>query len=214
MKDETKIKMIVTSFDVGLVNMGVATYNTTKKTVMYFNKLSIASSIRDCGSNDNIIDRVYKNVIKHPFYGELINKSDVLLIERQMKRREIIIQTTMASMFTMLGKKVEIISPISVKSMFNISCKSHALNKIAAKRTVECFFPHIYNSISSDKKDDVCDAILISLFYANKLDGVNKVENPIENDIVRNPTKRRGKKRKLTSTKSRKTKGKVKRKKK
>lgn len=201
--------MIIVSIDVGLCNVGFAVYDHQRRKFIHVARLAIVSKLKNLTNHDEIIPRAFKNIFAHPKYGYIFRKADVVLIERQMKTIQKIIQNIIATICFMQKIKYHIVSPVSVKTMFNTVCRDHEYNKQAAIKTVRALEPDVFNSLEKGKVDDICDAMLQALWWSNLTRGVKKVENPISEDLQRREKVATTKKRKTTKKKTRRSKSKT-----
>lgn len=193
--------MIIVAIDVGLVNMGFAVYDTSKEKFLETEKVSLVQRQKQLSCRDQIGDLVWQRLVLR--YKTFFNDADVVLIERQMKRREIVIETVIRTMMFMLKKQVVVVAPISVKKMFGTSCRDHSLNKAAAVETVKALAPETLRGIPANKQDDVSDAVLMCLYWDNKNQGISSVNNPVINKITKLEKKPKlVRKRKLASSSS------------
>lgn len=167
--------MYIIGIDVGLVNMGFALYNTDTGQFEIAKRVQLASKKKEMKTRDELIHRAWTKLFND--HKAAFDKADAVVIERQMKTLYIVIENMIASMLFMLKKEYIIVSPIKVKKMFSISCGNYKQNKNSAVETITHYYPHIVNHVTT-KVDDICDAMLLCLFYSNHLDGIHTVSNP------------------------------------
>lgn len=192
--------MIVISIDPGIVNMGFAVYDMRVDTFKFVSRIELVPNQKSLKNRQQMLQLVWNNLLlKHKEYFDAAHH---VVIEKQMNKRETLLEHSIATMLFMLKKDYTVLDPRKIKTMFNTSCNNHSLNKIAAIKTVEALFPDLIASVPTSKKDDVSDAILMCLYYRNTAKGVSTVVNPALGEFNRAKRKRRvAKKRKITTQK-------------
>lgn len=177
------VTMLVFSIDPGVVNVGVACYDTETQTVVMADKLSLAPSLKAMENEAEIIPRVYKLFFDETWspYYRLLQQAQMILVETQMKRKMLLIQHVIGSFCFQKNKNYMFVCPRSVKSHFKTgkhtrkvtgksvrgAKKNHAANKKMAIHKVNSMFPFFMMSVKTSKQDDVADAILQAVWYAN-----------------------------------------------
>lgn len=164
--------MIITALDPGAVNFGFASYDTSEKKILHCCRIQLVEKVKHIKSEAEILNIIWTKLFCNRVFHEIIvSKSDVVLIEIQMKRKYIIMSHIIASILFMMQKEYHFVAPMSVKSMFGTSKKSHDKNKAAAVQLMKKIFPSIFNSKSTGiKKDDIADSLLMTLYWARKTD--------------------------------------------
>lgn len=177
---------LVFSIDIGVVNVGVLLYDKKKNKILFGDKLSLASSLRSVRSEYEYVPRVYK-LFFDQFTSKcrkMMDKSCVVLIEKQMKTRMINIQHIISGFCVRFNIKHRLVSPRTIKAFFKIGSKSrkddgtyvkgvkenHSANKKLAIIKASELFPSYMNSLSSSKKDDVADALLQAIWFSKSGD--------------------------------------------
>lgn len=171
--------MRVLSIDVGIVNIGVCLYSDDKE-ILYLDKVSIAPSLKAMKDESEIVPRVF-NLI-HTKLDSYFKRADVVIIEQQMKRKMLIIQHVIGSYC--FGNNIDyyFVNPRSVKKYFDIgsykrkklgvsvkgSKKNHKANKLMAIAKVNTMFPNLLKRYDTRKHDDICDALLQAIWFAEK----------------------------------------------
>ena len=170
--------MLIFSIDVGITNMGICFYNSeTPSKLLFIDKISLSSSLKELRKHGehSLIPK-----IKEMFFGEnkiskMVDKSDIVIIEQQMKTKMKLIQYSIGSMCNAHNKQYAFISPNSVKNYFKTGAssrklkgkkKNYAANKKAAITLATKLFPAYMRHIPHYKKDDVSDAIVQAVYYA------------------------------------------------
>ena len=158
--------MIIVAIDPGLRNLGWSVYDTNKEMFISF------------GRYDLLKDQPKSKHTKYPDLvrdfvdasRDVFEAADAVTIEIQMAAKFKVIQTAFQCFF---WDKAHLISPRSVRCHFKISTGNYAKNKKASVRKIaELDIPHKnkmwFERFEKSKKDDVADAILIALYYAQK----------------------------------------------
>jgi Holliday junction resolvasome RuvABC endonuclease subunit len=177
--------MIILGIDPGLRNLGWAKYDTDTNSFVKFGKYDLTENVNKQQKTKYTL--LVKNFIdKRP---DIFENIDIITIEMQMAAKFKVISTAFQCFF---WGKSHLISPRSVRCHFKISTGNYKKNKKASidiipKLPINKTNITLFNSYPASKKDDVADAILIALYYAQKLD-TEKLDVP---------TKRKIKKRRL-----------------
>ncbi len=158
--------MIIVAIDPGLRNLGWSVYDTVKEMFISF------------GRYDLLKDQPKSKHTKYPDLvrdfvdasRDVFEAADAVTIEIQMAAKFKVIQTAFQCFF---WDKAHLISPRSVRCHFKISTGNYAKNKKASVRKIaELDIPHKnkmwFERFEKSKRDDVADAILIALYYAQK----------------------------------------------
>lgn len=167
--------MIVLAIDPGIVNTGFAAYDTDRKKFLFYDHVKILDNERQLKSRQNLYD-IYKVKLFDRF-KDLFRVADIVLVEHQMRQREILIETNLVMNLRVMGKQHKVISAMSIKRMFGSSCNDHGFNKSAAKEIIKYLLPGSMDTVSSDKQDDVSDAMLMCMYWGNQLDGIKTVKH-------------------------------------
>lgn len=119
--------MIILSIDPGIVNMGVAIYNSDSEEIIFAKKLSLGKRMRDVQEKNTINDiyKIFFDPSKSPI-AEFIDRIQVILIEQQMKRRFLIIQHVIGAIAMMLNIKYYFVPPQVIKRHFGFGHKKGA----------------------------------------------------------------------------------------
>lgn len=197
--------MFVIAIDPGIVNLGVATYNTETSAFVDARCTSICSRMKDLKRDQDLIE-----LLSSLFFdvgGELkhmMDLADVVLIEVQMKRKFITMQYILGSMLHNMGKKYHFIAPIRVKKHFGTSTGKYATNKSAAIQCAMAMYPHLFKkrAKNSKKLDDIADAILMCRWYADLREGVKRPVIKKRTKAVKAKTKKTKTKAKTKKTKT------------
>lgn len=160
---------MILGIDPGLTNIGICLLDYTSNEIIVANKLSLCNRVSEIKSEFEIIDRVYNLVHSNDFKETYLKKATLILIEVQMRRKMVVVQTAFASILKTMGYTVEFIAPILVKNWFRgkktIKRMGHKHNKLEAIKVFKSIFPDFI--IESSKLDDVCDATLLCLYYSH-----------------------------------------------
>ena len=159
--------MLVASIDIGVVNLGFALLNNN--VIVFADKIQLHPKGRGKGKlkEYEIIEKVNKLFFQSE-YTKYINMADIVLIENQMSRINLLIQYTIGTFLHEKKKNYRFIRPHDVKSQFNISTKSHSGNKRAAVKYASSIYPQFFKTLAADKQDDVDDAVLQALYLVEK----------------------------------------------
>ena len=180
----------IISIDVGIVNLGVASYDTTTKKVSVAN-LSLLTP--DCNKKykftEGIVPFLVQKLILH--HVDLFSSCDIIVIEQQMKRVMLIIQHVFMSFLLACSKTVRFIRPVDVRRFYNISCNNYAKNKrasidLAPKLLTKTQLKDV-NLSRFKKKDDVCEALILAFYASKNLSKIQTIELP----EYKTPKKRR-----------------------
>lgn len=180
----------VFSIDPGVVNVGVSCYDYATNTVIFSGKLTLAPSMKDMGTEDMIIPRVFKLFFddKNSPYKKMINNSRIVLVENQMKRKMLLIQHVIGAMCFAGNIDYKMVNPRSIKAHFDIGSyarkksgdsvkgnkNNHAANKKMAISKIKDLFPRIFDNVSVKKQDDMADSLLQAIWYGDLQKGVTR----------------------------------------
>lgn len=171
------------SIDVGIVNMGVALLNGVTKEIIFADKVSLASRLKEIKSDSELLPRIKTCFFKEGSkMNKMVQESDVVLIECQMKRKMIIIQHIIATICSERGKMFYFVNPSCIKRHFGTGFHArrqkgvvvkgkktnHKLNKKSAITMASSLYPTFMKSLTVSKRDDVADALLQARWFAEK----------------------------------------------
>lgn len=173
---------LIFSIDIGVVNVGVALYNKKTKKIMFADKLSLAKTLRHVQEESEYVPRVYA-LFFDPFASKcrkMIDSSSIVLVEKQMTTRMINIQHIISGFCVRFNINYKFVSPRSIKAFFKTGSYSrklngtnvkgvknnHSANKKLAVAKANELFPEYMDKVNASKKDDVADAILQAVWYA------------------------------------------------
>lgn len=159
-------RMIIVAIDPGLRNLGWSVYDTTRESFISFGRYDL---LKDQPKNKHT---KYPDLV-HDFIRaskDVFDTADAVTIEIQMVAKFKVIQTAFQCFF---WDKAHLISPRSVRCHFDISTGNYAKNKKASvNKILELDIPSKnkvwFERFEKTKRDDVADAILIALYYAQK----------------------------------------------
>ena len=157
--------MIILSIDPGLVNMGVAIFDTLKNKFLFVDKVSLANRESDLKGEEELLYRCWKALFSDSRIQSYIKQIDVVLVEHQMKRRYVIVKYILITISFMLKKEIHVLSPTIVKTMFGTSRGEYLANKNAAIQMATFLWSGILNKVSKAKQDDVSDAMLQAYYW-------------------------------------------------
>jgi Holliday junction resolvasome RuvABC endonuclease subunit len=159
--------MIIVGIDPGIINLGFAVYNTDTKCFLSFGKIDLTENV------DKKTKTKYAHLVKNVIDGrqDIFGNLDHIAIENQMIAKMKTIATSFQIFF---WKKSHMISPRALRCHFGISTGNYKSNKkasieIIAKLPISRENIDLFNSYPDKKKDDAADAMLIALYYAQKL---------------------------------------------
>ena len=137
--------MLVLAIDVGIVNLGVAVLETTTGKFEHVGKVSLFPRLKALKKESELLHRIHELALDpfDPGLGKWASKASVVLIEQQMRRKMLIIQYILGSVFKMMNKEVKFIAPQRVKNVFGLSRGQHSANKRAAIDFIQGRYPQI-----------------------------------------------------------------------
>lgn len=158
--------MIIVAIDPGLKNLGWSVYDTAKEVFVSFGRYNLLKD-QPKSKRTKYADLVHDFVSASK---DVFDAADAVVIEIQMVAKFKVIQTAFQCFF---WDKSHLISMRSVRCHFDISTGNYAKNKKASVRKIaELDIPHKnkvwFERFDKSKRDDVADAILIALYYAQK----------------------------------------------
>lgn len=159
--------MYVAAIDVGITNVGFALLKNTK--IVYADKLQLYHRGKGKGKlkEAEVIERV-----NHLFFSvklkKYIDMAEIVLIENQMTRLNLIIQHVIGALMYKYGKPIKFVRPHDVKRQFDISTLSHKTNKRAAIVCASKLYPVFFDLLDESKQDDVADSVLMARYYVEK----------------------------------------------
>lgn len=170
--------MIIVAIDPGIKNMGWSVYDTRKGAFLKFGRYNLVQE------QPKKMHTKYAHLVKSFVDASkaIFDMADVVCIEIQMTAKFKVIATAFQCFF---WEKAHLVSPRSVRCHFNISTGNYAKNKKASIAIIPTLdIPaqnkRFFQTFEKDKRDDVADAMLIALYWAQ----VKLIEPPP-------PTKRR-----------------------
>jgi Holliday junction resolvasome RuvABC endonuclease subunit len=162
----------ILSIDPGLRNLAHC-LATTDGTILSLGNNDIYEGAKI--SIDATFNAIMKWCDKH---ADLFAKADVIAIEKQFQDTKVTLSSCLLTVQTVLhcrassySKPTMIIHAMSVKRHFLTACKTHRLNKEAAKKAALSIFPSLMSHIAPGLKkiDDICDAFLINRYVSSSL---------------------------------------------
>jgi len=158
--------MIIVAIDPGLKNLGWAVFNTTTGRFVSFGRYDLTKNQPKKLKTKYVeLVRAFVDASKDVF-----EMADLVLIEIQMVAKFKVIATAFQCFF---WGKSEMVSPRSVRCHFKISTGNYAKNKKASVAIIPTLPISAQNkrwfqSFEKKKRDDVADAMLIALYWAQK----------------------------------------------
>ena len=158
--------MIIVAIDPGLKNLGWAVFNTTANRFVSFGRYDLTKDQPKKLKTKYVeLVRAFVDASKDVF-----EMADLVLIEIQMVAKFKVIATAFQCFF---WGKSEMVSPRSVRCHFKISTGNYAKNKKASVAIIPTLPISAQNkrwfqSFEKKKRDDVADAMLIALYWAQK----------------------------------------------
>jgi len=149
--------MRVVSVDPGLRNFGVAIFEDNK--LVEFDSICIWDMVPKGKRKDYAY--IARTLVEKT---SIFEGADVVLIERQMQSRMIVIATALRCFF---WNKSKMVAPISVRKYFGISTGKYRNNKKASIELAPKFLneAQLKKFKTHKKKDDLSDAFLQGLWY-------------------------------------------------
>ena len=158
--------MIVIGIDPGIKNLGWSVYDTEKCHFLSFGRYDLT---KDQPKNKHT---KYADLVKDFIDAskEVFEMADAVAIEMQMMARFKVIETAFQCFFY---EKAHRVSMRSVRCHFDISTKKYSTNKKASIEIVPSLQISSQNkrwfaSFDKKKRDDVADAMLLALYWAEK----------------------------------------------
>lgn len=161
--------MKIMCIDIGTVNVGVAAYCTERNIFFYFDKLQLVQKQKEVKNEGMYFDLVQKKIFHDRNFLNAFKQVDEVYIEHQMKRKMAVLFHIIRTIVKIVYfKPCEGIAAQSVKRTFHIGTGQHKSNKFAAIKYIYEYYNSYYKKIIHQKKDDVCDAMLMCLYKAIK----------------------------------------------
>lgn len=158
--------MIVIGIDPGIKNLGWSVYDTEKCHFLSFGRYDLT---KDQPKNKHT---KYADLVKDFIDAskEVFEMADAIAIEMQMIAKMKVISTAFQCFFY---EKAHRVSMRSVRCHFDISTKKYSTNKKASIEIVPSLQISSQNkrwfaSFDKKKRDDVADAMLLALYWAEK----------------------------------------------
>lgn len=158
--------MLILSIDPGLKNLGWALYDTTNQSFKSFGRYNLVKDQpKDKKTKYSYLVKSFIDASKDVFEA-----ADVIAIEIQMVAKFKVIATAFQCFF---WEKAVLVSPRSVRCYFKISMGNYSKNKKASVNIIPSLdIPasnkERFKQFDKQKRDDVADAILIALYWAEK----------------------------------------------
>lgn len=179
--------MIILSIDPGLVNVGVALYNSDTRAFISIRHIQLVAKQKDLKCTDDLIKILHNMFIKPSgAMHNMVRAADVVVIERQLKRNFVVFQYALASMMHMMDKKCVMCAPQSVKAYAKTSSgikgrqnqkKAHAKNKQLAIIYAQKRWPKEFAKVTSKRKrDDMADAMIMAAWFAERSDSSQNIK--------------------------------------
>ena len=160
--------MIIVGIDPGIRNLGYAIYNTETKCFLNFGKIDLTECV------DKKLKTKYAQLVKNVIdsRSDIFGNFDQIVIEIQMIAKMKTVATAFQCFF---WGKSRLISPRAVRCHFGISTGNYKKNKKASidifpKLPISRENIDLFLSFPDTKKDDVADASLLALYFAQKLE--------------------------------------------
>jgi len=158
--------MIIVAIDPGIRNLGWSVYDDTKGQFISFGRYDLLKD-QPKAKHTKYPDLVYDFVTASK---DVFDRADAVVIEIQMTAKFKVIQTAFQCFF---WSKSHLISPRSMRCHFKISTGNYAKNKKASVTKIpELDIPvknkQWFERCDKAKRDDVADAMLLGLYYAQK----------------------------------------------
>lgn len=165
--------MIVTSIDIGTVNMGIATLENDK--IIFADCIEIHPVGRGKGKmkESEYIPKLKSKLFDNKNIFNLFKKSDIVLVENQMLRVFLLLQFALCGMLSGKNINFKIIRPHDVKRHFDSGTGDHSNNKETAKQLVRTLYPSFLDSLNANKHDDISDCILMCLYWYHRCNNMS-----------------------------------------
>ena len=164
--------MIIVGIDPGIRNLGYSVYDTEAKCFSAFGKIDLTENV------DKKLKTKYAQLVKNVIdnRSDIFGNFDQIVIEIQMVAKFKTIATAFQCFF---WGKSRLISPRAVRCHFGISTGNYKKNKRASidifpKLPISRENIDLFLSFPDTKKDDVADASLLALYFAQKLESPPK----------------------------------------
>jgi hypothetical protein len=177
--------MKILSIDVGIINLGYVFCSVENDVidVIHCDRVDI-TYVKHCNvkwgdcklHHENCIPDYLDHFIQEN--NTFFEEADIVLIERQPP---VGITNVQDLLFTRFRSKVKLISPNSVHKHFMMS-KDYSIRKIQSENITTEYLKEISTFIYNTRKHDICDAMLLVMYYAKKF---KKKEIVTDFDIYR-----------------------------
>ena len=160
------INMLICAIDPGIKNLGWAIFDTNTNSFKSFGRYNLLKDQpKDKYTKYTFLVKSFIDAA-HEVFGSV----DLVCIEMQMVAKFKVIAAAFECFFW--GKSI-MVSPRSVRCHFNISTGNYAKNKKASVNIIPSLnIPtsnkQHFESFDKNKRDDVADAMLIALYWAEK----------------------------------------------
>ena len=158
--------MIIVAIDPGIKNLGWSVYDSSKNIFLSFGRYNL---LKDQPKN---MHTKYAFLVKSFVESckDVFEAADKICIEIQMVAKFKVIATAFQCFF---WDRSELVSPRSVRCHFKISTGNYTKNKkasiaIVPKLDIPLKNKRWFNTFDKKKRDDVADAMLIALYWAEK----------------------------------------------
>ena len=180
--------MIVVAIDPGLRNLGWSLYDTKKEIFLNFGRYDLYEG------QPKVMHTKYAQLVKTfvDASKSVFDMADAVCIEIQMTAKFKVIATAFQCFF---WEKAHLVSPKSVRHHFQISTGNYAKNKKASiaiipTLSIPAANKKFFETFDKKKRDDVADAMLIALYWANvKAPDVEPVRK--RRKVYKQPTKKK-----------------------
>lgn len=187
----------VFSIDPAVVNIGVCLYDYKNGEVLFADRIQIAPSLKALGPDSQIVPKVFKLFFDTGSpYAKMIKSAKMVVIENQMKARMKIIQHVIGAMCFAGNVEYTMLAPQSVKCHFGTGSRARAkkgnrvkgtvgnykANKVMAIEKATELHPKLFSNCPKTKQDDIADALLMCVYWGDKITGKRAVaiaDNPI-----------------------------------
>ncbi|MAD25937.1 MAG: hypothetical protein CMO44_17380 [Verrucomicrobiales bacterium] len=156
----------VIAIDVGIKNLGICAYDFVSNQIVHWDNVSLVHNGRYIPAHN--VQYVKDFVWKH---AELFEHCATLVIERQIRCNMRIIE---AILHTLYADRCQVVNARCVKVHYGLSMRNYRANKQKAIEWADEFVKHnpsvlrpplVENYLSSGKKDDLADALLLVMYY-------------------------------------------------
>jgi hypothetical protein len=172
--------LFVLSIDIGIKHLALVLSNINEKYefegIVWFELIDI--TVFKCKSNCPLFhEKTFADWLRHIIdrYIQIFEKANVILIERQPPQGLVVVEQILFGCFR---DKSILISPNSVHKFFGIGNQDYEQRKISAINLTRNYInPTFQEQIEKcDRKHDVCDAILFTIFWIRKQKDIMEAE--------------------------------------